>query len=131
MFKLMKKIGGKEKKEESKGIMPYTRKDIQMLFNVDSKIKYEIEKSKYYVGYKLLWIMRMYLEGRQFPYGSLQHSQWETFVNQIASLLEDDQFLKEFLDFDSKCFFHVVCRLFYGEPYQFIAYKKSDGDYPM
>jgi hypothetical protein len=35
-----------------------------MLFIVDSKKKYEIEKSKSYIGYKLLWIMRMYLEGR-------------------------------------------------------------------
>ena len=64
MFKLMKKVGLREKKEQDKGILPYLRKDIQMLFIVDSKKKYEIEKSKSYIGYKLLWIMRMYLEGR-------------------------------------------------------------------
>jgi hypothetical protein len=74
MFKLMKKVGLREKKEEAKGIFPYVKKDIQMLFIVDSKKKYEIEKSKSYIGYKLLWIIKMYLEGRQFPYGSLQHS---------------------------------------------------------
>ena len=79
-----------------------------MLFIVDSKKKYEIEKSKSYIGYKLLWIMRMYLEGRQFPYGSLQHSQWELYVSQIATKLGEEQFIREFLDFDSKTFFEVV-----------------------
>ena len=69
MFNLMKKVGDKEQKR--KNYSPYTKKDIQDLLIADSKIKYEIEKSKCYIGYKLLWIIKMYLEGRQFPYGSL------------------------------------------------------------
>ena len=39
--------------------------------------------------------------------------------------------MREFLDFDSKCFFEVIQKLFYGEPFQFIAYKKSNENYPM
>jgi len=51
-----------------------------MLNIVDSKQKYEIEKSRCYIGYKLLWILKMYLDGRQFPYGSLSNEQYKKSV---------------------------------------------------
>jgi len=58
-----------------------------MLNIVDSQKKYEIEKSKCYIGYKLLWIIKMYLEGRQFPYGSLSQEQWKKNVLKIAEYI--------------------------------------------
>lgn len=45
MFKLMR---------EAKSI-DYQKDDIYSLTLVDSQKKYEIEKSKAYIGYKLLW----------------------------------------------------------------------------
>lgn len=45
--------------------------DIYMILKVDSVRKYEIEKSKAYIGYKLLWILKMFLDGKNFPSGSL------------------------------------------------------------
>lgn len=47
-----------------------------MINMVDKQKKYDIEKSKCYIGYKLLWIIKLYLEGRQFPYGSLSQQKW-------------------------------------------------------
>tara|TARA_B110000285_G_C15090668_1_gene598892 strand:+ start:859 stop:1296 length:438 start_codon:yes stop_codon:yes gene_type:complete len=119
MFNLMKKVGLKEQNKKSQA---YSYKDIQDLLIVDSKIKYQIEKSKCYIGYKLLWIMKMYLEGRSFPYGSLQHEKFEQYSIQISKLVMNNQFIKEFLEFDSKCFFESIQKLFYGQPFNFVAY---------
>ena len=61
MFKLTREARNKD----------YSKDDIFMLSIVDSQKKYDIEKSKAYIGYKLLWIIKMFLEGKSFPYGSL------------------------------------------------------------
>lgn len=61
MFKLMREAKSQD----------YTREDIYTLSTVDSQKKYEIEKSKAYIGYKLLWIIKIFLEGKMFPYGNL------------------------------------------------------------
>lgn len=45
--------------------------DIYMIFKVDSVKKNEIEKSRIYIGYKLLWILKMFLDGKSFPSGVL------------------------------------------------------------
>lgn len=45
MFKLMREAKTKE----------YQKEDIYSLTTVDSLKKYDIEKSKAYIGYKLLW----------------------------------------------------------------------------
>ena len=39
--------------------------------SVDRERRYQIEKSYLYTGYKLLWIVKMFLEGKKFPYGNL------------------------------------------------------------
>jgi hypothetical protein len=66
MFKIMKQVSSKEKKNiiQNTGNNLFTKRDIQMLFEVDSHRKYDIEKSSCYIGYKLLWIVKLFLEGR-------------------------------------------------------------------
>lgn len=49
-----------------------TKDDIRLLRNIDKDLKYEIEKSHLYIGYKLLWIIRMFLDGKKFPNGDLE-----------------------------------------------------------
>ena len=49
-----------------------TKDDIRLLRSTDKERKYEIEKSHLYIGYKLLWIIKMFLDGRKFPSGELQ-----------------------------------------------------------
>lgn len=71
LYKIMKQLRKTEKKSKDKGAGNlFQKSDIFILNIVDSQKKYEIERSHRYVGYKLLWIIKMYLEGRQFPYGS-------------------------------------------------------------
>ena len=42
-----------------------------MVKKVDLQRKYEIEKSKIYVGYKLFYIIKIFLDGKAFPIGYL------------------------------------------------------------
>lgn len=47
------------------------KEDIALIGKVDSAKKYEIEKSRSYIGYKLFWIMKVFIDGRTFPTGYL------------------------------------------------------------
>ena len=100
--------------------MPFQKRDIQIINLVDSKKKYDIEKSKCYIGYKLLWIIDMYLQGRQFPYGSLSAEKYKHEVLKIAQQVSQATFTKVFMEFDAKVYLQVVSRLFYGQPYWFL-----------
>jgi len=46
-----------------------------------------VEKSSAYMGYKLLWIIKMYLMGRQVPYGSLAQERYESYTQEIAKMI--------------------------------------------
>jgi hypothetical protein len=35
--------------------------------NLTKREKLEIEQSQTYIGYKLMWVMKMFLEGKKFP----------------------------------------------------------------
>ena len=39
----------------------------QELFKKSRALKLEIERSSTYIGYKILWIIRLFLEGKRFP----------------------------------------------------------------
>jgi hypothetical protein len=130
LYNLMTKIGEREKHQlQIKHVVPFSKKDILILNIMDSKQKYEVEKSKSYIGYKLLWIIKLYLEGRQFPYGSLAKDQWKLNVLQIAwFLMEDSKFVNNLLEFDAVVFLEVIQRLFYGDPYWFLDRTKVQRD---
>ena len=88
MYKLFKKVGLKEQKLYAQsGAIPFNKNDLYMLNQIDMRKRYEIERSKCYIGYKLLWIIKLYLERRQFPYGSLSNEMWEAYTQQIANLI--------------------------------------------
>ena len=37
----------------------------------DKEKRVEIEKSNVYIGYKLLWVIDLFLQGKKFPNGEL------------------------------------------------------------
>lgn len=130
MYRILKQLRKNEKKTHEKtGATPFTKADVLLLTIVDSQKKYDIEKSYCYIGYKLLWIMKMYLEGRQFPYGSsLTQEQWKTNTLRIAELVVNREFVSEMLEFDPVCFLTVIQKLFYGEPFWFVDRVKTQLD---
>mmetsp|Transcript_30020 Transcript_30020/g.39876 ORF Transcript_30020/g.39876 Transcript_30020/m.39876 type:complete len:82 (+) Transcript_30020:369-614(+) len=51
-----------------------TRQDIHLLQSADKNRKYEIEQSAFYIGYKLFWILSLFLRGKKFPSGELDEN---------------------------------------------------------
>ena len=62
----------------------YTKDDILKMSQYEVNKKYEIEKTKLYIGYKLLWIVRMFLDGKMFPYGNLSTDKWRVHSYDIC-----------------------------------------------
>ena len=82
-----------------------TKQDIALLPNADKNMKYEIEQSSFYIGYKLLWIMSLFLKGKKFPSGELDENQYRAHVLNIIDFVTDEQALSLMIDFDAEAFF--------------------------
>ena len=67
-----------------------TQQDIFLLRNADKSRKYEIEQSYFYIGYKLLWILSLFLKGKKFPSGELDASQYNSHVLNIVDFVTDE-----------------------------------------
>ena len=81
----MKKKIKQTQEETLKNQILFEKQDIFRLKEMDQSLKYEFEKSYCYIGYKLLWVMKLFLEGRQIPYGSLSTEKWEQQTLIIAN----------------------------------------------
>ena len=70
--------------------------------------KLDTEHSRTYIGYKLMWIVRLFLEGKKFPSGTLSTFKWRMYVFDIVRFIVTPQFLKWFLGFDPHRFFKLI-----------------------
>ena len=61
------------------------------------QIKLDIEHSQTYIGYKLMWVIRLFLQGKKFPSGTLSSFKWRMYVFDIVRFITTPQFLKWFL----------------------------------
>jgi hypothetical protein len=88
--------------------------------------KLDIEHSQTYIGYKLMWVMKMFLEGKKFPQGTLSSFKWRIYVYDIVRFATNQQFLTWFLAFDPDCFFKLMKGLFLDqEPYEYITSQEG------
>jgi len=101
---------------EAKNI-DYGKEDIAIISKVESSTKYEIEKSCTYIGYKLLWIIKLFIDGKMYPSGYLQAEKHRFHVYDIMTFITNDYILDYLLQFDCEQFFKVVAKLFYGVPF--------------
>ena len=84
-------------------------------------LKFDIERSALYIGYKLLWVITLFLEGKKFPQGSLSSDMWRYYVYDVVRFCTNEKFMAWFLDFDCVTFFSVLKKLFVDpEPSEFI-----------
>ncbi len=79
-----------------------TKDDVLLVTTTDSDIKFEIEKSKAYLGYKMLWIIKMFIEGISFPTGSLSADKHRQHLYDIVNFIMIENYLLELLQFDSE-----------------------------
>ena len=81
----------------------------------------DIEHSRTYIGYKLLWVTSLFIEGTKFPTGTLSSFKWRCYIYDIVRFLTNEQFMSFFLDFDPHSFLNIVKKLFMErEPYEYI-----------
>lgn len=84
-------------------------------------MKLEIEHSTTYIGYKVLWVIKLFLEGKKFPQGSLSQQSWRFYTMDIVRFCTNERFMQEFLKFDADAFFQVLKKVFNDqEPHEYI-----------
>ena len=65
--------------------------------------------------------MKMFLEGKKFPQGTLSSFKWRIYVYDIVRFATNTEFLRWFLAFDPDQFFKLMKMLFIDpEPYEYI-----------
>jgi len=77
----------------------------QQMFKKSRALKLDIERSSTYIGYKLLWVISLFLEGKKFPQGSLSIDKWRYYVYDIVRFCTNEKFMGWFLEFDCQTFF--------------------------
>ncbi len=78
-----------------------------------------VVKSQIYLGFKILWVIRLFLNGRKFPHGKIRSKKWRTFIHDIMDLLKTSTILKVLLDIDAESFFQTISIVFYeSKPYR-------------
>lgn len=85
------------------------------------KEKIDTEHSSCYIGYKILWLVTLYMEGKNFPQGQLSSLRWRYYVMDIVRFCTNERFMQWFLDFDPDSFFAILRKVFNEpEPFEFI-----------
>lgn len=91
------------------------------LFTLARNQKIAVEHSSVYIGYKIFWIVTLYLEGKMFPQGNLSVKRWRYYVMDIVRFFTNEQFMQWFLDFDPDSFFAILKKVFTEpEPFEYI-----------
>ena len=59
--------------------------DLQMLkeFEYESEEKRQIEKSQIYLGYKIMWAIRLFIDGKKFPQGNIRERKWRSYIHDV------------------------------------------------
>ena len=79
-----------------------------------------------YIGFKLLWVMSLFIEGKKFPSGSLSTFKWRCYIYDIVRFMTNEKFLVFFLEFDAFSFFDIIKKLFLEqEPYEYLKSQQE------
>ena len=74
---------------QAKESNPGSLKDIVSIreLSPDSKERINAEKSQIYIGYKVLWIIRLLLNGKEFPTGDIPDKLLYAYVHQLVDYI--------------------------------------------
>lgn len=73
-----------------------------------------------------MWLIKLFLEGKKFPSGTLTTFKWCAYVYDIVRFMTNEKYLKWFLDFDSDTFFRLVKILFLDQDvYEYLASQRQ------
>lgn len=93
--------------------------------NAESSERLKIEKSAVYMGYKILWIIRLFLNGKKFPYGNLPKAQWKAYVHEIIDCVTQEEIMIDLLYIDAEAYFQIISICYYkGVVFDFLKEGK-------
>jgi hypothetical protein len=72
---------------------------------VSSVERMPIERSSIYIGYKLFWIIRRLMRGKQFPGGIVNIERFNNTVHDIVNYITQAKQMKILLDIDPAAYF--------------------------
>ena len=71
-----------------------------------------IEKSSIYVGYKLLWAIRLLLLGKKFPNGHFDLAKWQDITHDVIDTITRDDFMQTLHEIDASAYFQIITIVF-------------------
>ena len=71
-----------------------------------------LDRSHLYLGYKLFWLIRMYLNGRKFPHGHLKESKWRAYTHDIVQFLSNSEIMGDLANLDAEILFQIISVLY-------------------
>src|SRR3569833_4403786 len=88
----------------------YSSKDLTLLrhYHPNSDFHRQIQQSSAYMGYKLLWIIHLFLNGKNFPQGHIEDENWRTYINDIMQFLSDREIIKSIIQIDCEQLFQII-----------------------
>jgi hypothetical protein len=93
-----------------------------------SEEKSKIEQSAIYLGYKLFWLIRLFLLGKRFPQGNIKEAKWRSYIHDIVQFLSNPQILKDLATIDAENLFQVIDIIFMknSKPYELVLQGRDD-----
>ena len=67
-----------------------------------------LEKSSCYVGYKLLWMIRLLLLGKKFPKGHFEQTAWHDITHEVLDIITSTEYMRTLCGIDAQAFFQIV-----------------------
>ena len=91
----------------------------------DSIERLRAEKSQLYIGYKVLWVIRLFLNGKMFPQGNIPEARWRKYVHEIVDCITREGVMIDLLTIDAEAYFQIISILFYrGKVFDFLKEDK-------
>lgn len=115
---------------EDKKQVVATKVDLRSLKELldQSKEKSKIEQSAIYLGYKLFWLIRLFLHGKKFPQGNIKETKWRSYVHDIVQFLSNPQILKDLAIIDADNLFQIIEIIFLknSKTYELVLQGRDD-----
>ena len=59
----------------------------------DNDLHRETVRSQKYIGYKILWVIKLFLGGKKFPTGNIKESKWRIYIHDIIQFISTKDIL--------------------------------------
>ena len=121
-FKVEENLPARDKATITHETLPELRK-----YAADIPFREVYERSAIYIGYKLLWLIRLTLLGKRFPKGHFEMKAWQEIVHDILDQITQNDFMSILVEIDASAFFQIITIAFNNpsKQYDFLIKGRS------